>query len=215
MNKRLLFPQTTLIKKWASEQFAVATRTMYADHPVYTFNEEQEDTKIIIMPTFGDSSHSGKRPKILSQTGPYNYSFQDSLGRNLAETIKDPQTGDKIGTRFVKTIRMSMMVLVQAYMEEESSDLADELAALIALQGEHLYASHGLIMQDVTVGETNVLNAEEKSFQTSLNLVVESIIEVDDIQEVDTAEIDFGIDLPDMATDHPGVRVFPKTGGRF
>lgn len=214
MNQRLLFPHTVLIKRWATEQFLLATQQMYADHPVYTFQKEQTESKIIIMPTYGDSSDSGKRPKILSQTGGYGYSFKDTLDRNFAEDIYDPNTNETIGRRYVKTVRMTMMILVQAYTEQESSDMADELAALIALQGTHVYADHGLIVEDVVVGETNVLSEKDKTHQTSLNLVVESIIEVDDLQESENVTIDFGVEMPEFSTDHPSVRVHPKSDGR-
>lgn len=209
MNERLLFPNMVLMKKWASEQFALATQLMYRDHPAYPFKDEDTETEIIIGPTFADTQTPGKKPKILSQGGGYDLSLNDTLGDNLAHEMVDEATGQVIGRKRVKQLRMSMMVLVQAYAEEECSDLADELALLIGSVGKHVYASHGLAITQVAVSETNVLNPEAKSFQTAVNIGFTTYLDI--VETYPTAESGFEVDFTvnGQLTSEPGVRILP------
>lgn len=210
MNERLLFHNMLLLKRWAAEQFTLATQIMYRDHPAYPYRDEEDETEVIILPTFSDTDFPGKKPKILSQGGGYDLSFQDTLGSNFAHEVTDGQ-GQVIGVKRVKQVRMSMMVLVQAYAEEESSDLADELALLVGSVGRHVYAQKGLAIYSLSVSETNVLNPEEKSFQTVLNIGFDTYISIVETSETEEGglEIDFGVDT--RLTSEPGVRVIPQS----
>lgn len=211
MNNRLLIPNMVLLKRWIAEQFSVATRIIYSDHPVYTYSDTDEETGIVIMPTFADTDVPGKKPKILSQGGGYDLTFQDTLGRNFAQELIDETTGMAIGKKYVKQIRMNMMVLVQAYAEEESSDIADELAILLGSIATHVYADHGLVLYSVSVSETNVLNPEEKSFQTVVSLGLDVILEINETYPQDGIDLEFGFDVISRKTSEPGVRVIPES----
>lgn len=210
MNDRLLFHNMVLMKRWAAEQFTLATQLMYRDHPAYPYRDEDGETEVIILPTFADTDAPGKKPKILSQGGGYDLSFQDTIGGNLAHEVTD-ETGTVVGVKRVKQVRMSMMVLVQAYAEEETSDIADELALLVGSVGKHVYAQRGLAIYSLSVSETNVLNPEEKSFQAVLNIGFDTYIEIVETygNQEGGLEIEFGVDT--RLTSEPGVRVIPES----
>lgn len=211
MNERLLFPNMVLVKRWVAEQFSLATRIIYSDHPVYTYHDVDEKTEVVIMPTFADTNVPGKKPKILAQGGGYDLTLQDTLGQNYAQEIVDETTGRTIGRKSVKQIRMNMMVLVQAYAEEESSDLADELAVLLGSIATHVYGDHGLAIYSVSVSETNVLNPEEKSFQTVVSLGLDVILEINQTYAGEENDLEIGFDVISRKTSAPGVRVIPES----
>lgn len=210
MNERLLFQNMMLPKRWVAEAFVLATREIYADHPVYRHDKKEARSDIIIAPTFADSDTPGKKPKILVQGGGYDFSLNETFGRNLSHGIIDPSTGSEVGKKSIKRVRMGMMVLVQAYAEEESSDIADELAMLLSTVAHPHYASKGVIIDGVSVTETNVLNSEERSFQTVLNLAVEFIVEMDLLDRKDEATVEVDLDHVSQRTTSPSVTVFPS-----
>lgn len=209
MNERLLFQHMMLPKRWVAESFVLATREIYADHPVYRYDEEDKRTEVIINPTYADTDTPGKKPKILAQGGGYDFSLNDSFGRNLSHNLTDPQTGRQVGSQSVKRVRMNMMILIQAYAEEESSDMADELAMLLSTVAHSHYASKGIIIDGVSVTETNVLSPEERSFQTVLNLTVEFIVEINLSDRPDEVGVDIDFDYIGQRTNSPSVTVFP------
>lgn len=204
MNERLLFPNMMLIKRWVAETFVTATRTVYADHPVYTHRDDDTTTGVYIAPTYADSEAPGKKPKILVQGGGYSFGLKDTLGRNLAYETLDR-------SHAFKQVRVGMMVLVQAYAEEESSDLADELAMLLSTAAHDFYAAQGLVIDAVDVSETNVLDPEAKSFQTTLNLVVEVPVEITAGATGRDGGVDIDLGLSQLRTRTPAVTVFRKS----
>lgn len=169
MSNRLIFPNLGLIKREAVDRFLVATQEIYKKHPVYTYHDEQEATKIFIYPTYGNIEQSGKEPKLLVKAGGYNYSLMDSLYRNMSNEYINA-SGLVAGYEHFKVIPMPINVTVQAYAEEESSDIADELAALIGFAVKGMYAQVGMAVRGVTVSETNKVNPNEDLYQTTISV---------------------------------------------
>lgn len=212
MNPRLLFANTTLVKRYVAEQFIQATQMIYRDHPVYTFDDSDETTSILIAPTYADTNQSGKKPKFLVQGGGYRFSLNDTLDKNFMQEIYAPTTGQYLGKRYRKNVNMMLMILVQAYVEEECSDLADELAMLCAAQAAHVYDRSNVSIIDIEVSETNVLDQEQQSFQTVVSLRVESVMMIDDLVEKGLPiDVGTGIDLPTTGNRPPDVEVFPTS----
>ena len=213
MNPRLLFPNTTLIKRYVVEQFIRASTLIYADHPVYTWAENDEQSKILIAPTYANTNQTGKRPKFLIQSGSYRFGLQDTFVNNFSEEMYDDETGAYLGKRHVKTVPTNLMILVQSYAEEESSDLADELTMLCMAQAAHVFDQHNISLIDVETSETNVLENDQETFQTVVSFQVQVIITIDDLP-VRGLPVDVGteIDVPGSpGLRDPGVEVYPET----
>lgn len=213
MNPRLLFPNTTLIKRYVVEQFIRASTLIYADHPVYTWAENDEQSKILIAPTYANTNQTGKRPKFLIQSGAYRFGLQDTFANNFSEEMYDDETGKYIGRRHVKTVPTNLMILVQSYAEEESSDLADELTMLGMAQAAHVFDQHNISLIDVETSETNVLENDQETFQTVVSFQVQVIITIDDIPDKGLPiDLDPDIDIPNSPGNRdPGVEVYPKS----
>lgn len=212
MNPRLLFANTTLVKRYVAEQFIQGTQLIYRDHPVYAFDDNDEATSILIAPTYADTNQSGKKPKFLVQGGSYQFSLTDTLAKNLMEEIYDQMTGQYLGKRYIKNVNMELMILVQAYVEEECSDLADELAMLCAAQAAHVYDENNVSIIKIGVSETNVLDQEQQSFQTVVSLLIESIMVIDDlVEQGPPIDLNPDIDIPSTGNRPPDVEVFPAS----
>lgn len=211
MNNRLLFPNTVLPKRYVVERLIENAMMIYADHPVYTFDANDLETNILIAPTYANTNQSDKKPKLLFQGGGYNFGRQNSLDKNFMQEITDDDN-HVIGKRHNKRIRMQVMVMVQAFLEEECSDMADEFAMLCGAQAAHVFSNTNVDIVDIEVSETNVLDQDNKSFQTIVTIQVESQFTIDDLP-IPEGPIDFGtdIDIPQTGNRAPGVEVYFKS----
>lgn len=168
-NNRLLFPNMRLFKNDMATAFTLATQLVYGHHPTYTFNPDDGLTKIMIHPAFADVSNPGKMAKIMFRPGGYDASLNDFTGDNFIGTEVDDD-GLAIGDRNSKMIQTTMTVLVQAYSELESQDLADEFAQVVVYAAKEAFANHHVHIVGAQVGETAPLKDQEGSFQTMITV---------------------------------------------
>lgn len=212
-NQRLLFPKTRLFKSDMTRNFTAATQYIYSHHPVYTFNPDDEQTSIMIHPAFADVKTPGGMAKIMFRAGGYDGSLNDYIGDNLIGHETDDATGRVVGEASSKMINSVMTVLVQAYSELESQDIADELAQLIVYGLKSVYAKFHIHINGVQIGETSPLKETEGSFQTTLMVSYSAYLVM--ARRYDTIQVgDIEID-PDYdktaGVRFPGVFTFPES----
>jgi hypothetical protein len=169
---RQFFPDLILIKKTVLENFLTALHTIYKEHKTYTFDAALSKTKILIHPSYAKIDHNGKQPKIVVKISGYTFSLSEYFFDEVAGEHRD-ENGIVVGWEYQKMLNTSLTVLVQAYSEEEASDVADELAMFISFAGKSFFRQHGLIIRGVEVSETDVQNNEQNIYQTMLSIVVE------------------------------------------
>lgn len=192
MNVRLMFSELSLIKKEISERFLVVLRDLYKEHPVYNYTEDEADAKLLIYPSYGNPDRDGTQARMVIKVGSYNYHLMDTLNNNMSrEIIKD---GILVGLEHSQIITVPVTILVQAYAEEESSDLADELATLIVFACRNRFSEKGLIARGAQVSETDTFNQEQKIFQTSISCTFDIpwVTRMEDTGEpINQAELEF------------------------
>jgi hypothetical protein len=171
MNERLMFEELSLIKKEVTERFLSITRDVYVHHPVYTFAEDESVAKLFIYPSYGNPDHDGKNARMVVKVGAYNYHLMDTLNNNMSKEIVID--GVVCGFEHQQTLSIPLTVLVQAYAEEESSDLADELANLVVFACRNRYRAKGLITRGVQVSETDLYDNKQKIYQTTVAITMD------------------------------------------
>lgn len=213
MSVRQIFPGLKFIKKEVAERFLTVTRDIYRQHPVYEFKEDESVSNILIIPSYADTDYDGKQPKITVKAGAYNYNLMDTFNNNMSsEMVKG---GRVVGYNHSQIIPLSLSVLVHAYAEEESSDLADELAGLIVYACRKNYSRAGLVIRSANVSETDMFDQKQKIYQTVIG------ISMDVPWGTSTQDADKIIDsiIPEMEDDEvlmfetyrqPGVTTFKK-----
>lgn len=149
----------------------VTTRELYQYHPVYTYRDKEEDSGILIYPSYADTERDGEQPRFIVKAGSYNYSLMDTFYNNMSKEVF--KEGIVVGHEHSQIIPMTLTILVHAYAEEESSDLADELAGLIVFACRKQYSGNGLVTRGVQVSETDIFNNDQKIYQTAISVSVD------------------------------------------
>lgn len=166
-NSRLLFPNLALVKKEITERFLLVTQAIYRQHPIYRFDDDEAESKILIYPSYANPNYDGKMVRIVTKVGSYTFGLNDTLNNNMSEEILE--NGISTGTRSRQILQVSMTLLVQAYTEEESSDVADELAMFLLYACRKQYSSYGLVPRNVQVSETDIVNGDQTIYQTAVS----------------------------------------------
>lgn len=169
MNNRAMFPNVKLLKREIAERFLIALRDVFTQHPIYTYDEDDFITKVLIYPSYADILTSGKQPKIMLKPNGYNFTLSEGLYNEFAGELTD-EDGKVVGALYRKMLNMSATILVQAYAEEQSADLADELTMMLLFSCRERFAADGLLMRIAQVGETDMIQSEQGIYQTLLNV---------------------------------------------
>jgi hypothetical protein len=170
---RTIFAGLSLFKQEVTERFLVAAREIYKNHPIYTFDNDQQLTKILLYPSYADIGLPGKTPKIIIKAGGYNFGMTDTLFGNMSGEAKDA-AGHVAGYTYSKMMVTTATALVQAYAEEESADLADELSMLAVFACRNMFSQVGLVIRGVQVSETDVVAKEEGLYQTVISIALDA-----------------------------------------
>lgn len=164
---RTLFPNTKLIKRDVTERFLLAFREIFTHHETYTYADDDYTTGILIYPSYADLDTPDKKPKLILKAGGYNFNLADTLMSNLADEVTN-EDGVVIGTTHKKVVNMNFSIIVQAYAEEESSDLADEVALMLHFSTPEVFAGYGITVLNSQIGETDLMKREDSIYQTVL-----------------------------------------------
>lgn len=170
--QRALFPEVHLFKKSVRERFLVALREIYKRHPAYKFEDDMAATGIHIQPSYANISHEYRVPRFLIKIGQYNFGLQDGFFKNMTEEVRNNE-GVVAGYKSFKVIPTTISVSVRAFVEEESSDLADELNMLGVFALHGMFTQVGINIQDATIGETQEVERENDLFETQVIFRVE------------------------------------------
>jgi hypothetical protein len=175
-------------------------RTIYTNHPTYSYNEQiPSDTKIHIEPTYAQQRFEGKNPRMLIKVGQYEFSLQDTLGGNLMSDIMNSD-GVIGGYSAIKNMSVPITVVVRAYAEEESSDLADELVALGVYAAHHMFTQVGLNIRGSAVSETRETDNQTDTFDTFVNFTVDVPWQLSKFSGKGPADADAEIIVPEDVT---------------
>lgn len=213
MSDRQIFPDLRLFKKSVTERFLVSLREIYKNHPVYTYADtDSANTAIHIEPTYANLTFEGRNPQMLVKVGQYEFGLQDTLGMNLNQVITNA-SGVYGGFESLKNMSTMVTVVVKAYAEEESSDIADELAMLGVYAARNMFTQTGINIRGSAISETVVMDQQANLYQTIINFQVDvpwQLSTVSDAQSLDPAPTYTGPDP--LAGDYtePGVYVFQK-----
>lgn len=162
---RTIYPDLKLFKKFVNEQFLVCLREIFKKHPVYTYDIDQSNTPIHIEATYVQRNFSGKNPVILSRVGQYELDLQDMLGKNLHQHVMNDK-GVYSGFSSMKDMTAAITVQVRAYSEEQSSDIADEIAMLVIYAANYMFSQVGLNIKRSAVSETSMLDNSNEIYET-------------------------------------------------
>lgn len=210
MNNRVIFPQLKLFKKEITERFLVATREIYKQHPVYLYDEDESKSGILIYPSYGDVKRPGVQPKLVVKAGSYQYSLMDTFSNNMTMEAKN-SAGVIAGYTKSQIIPIQLAVIAQAYAEEESSDIADELAQLVVDACRRMYSQVGIVIRGVNVSETDLVNKEESTYQTVVSISMDipwSSTAVSNEPPIDSVDPEIDDDFPRFETYRsPGVDI--------
>jgi hypothetical protein len=109
---------------------------------------------------------------MLVKVGQYEFSLQDTLGMNLMADVKNSE-GVIAGFSSMKNMSVSVTIVMRAYAEEESSDLADELSALGVYAVHHMFTQVGLNIRGAAVSETRETDSQNDTFDTIVNFTID------------------------------------------
>lgn len=194
---RTIFPELKLFKKEMTERFLIVLREVFRDHPAYPYLDDESKTSIHIDPTYADIQYEGKSPQLFIKSGSYQFSLQDTLNRNMYSEIMNAQ-GVYSGSRHLKNMQSSVAIIVRSYGEEESSDLADEIAALGIFAAHHMFTQLGINIRSSDVSETEEMDQNNDRYQTVVNFVIEVPWEFSIGTEDGAIDPGFDIGIDDM-----------------
>ena len=172
MYERQIFPDIKLFKKELTERFLVALMEIYRIHPAYPYADDESESSIQISPTYADIRYEGRNPQLLIKVGAYQFNLTDMLNQNAVEEILNSQ-GVTAGYRHFKNISTTVTVIIRAFAEEESSDLADELSTLGIFTAHHMFAQMGINIRDSQVSETSEVDNNNDIFETAVSFRVD------------------------------------------
>jgi hypothetical protein len=170
MQQRTIFPKVALIKKTLMERFLVSLREIYRNNPAYTYADEELETGIHITPSYADLATPGKKPRLIIKPGGYAFSMTDTLSHNMSGEAKNSE-GIIAGHTYKKMNSSSMTVMVDAYAEEESSDIADELAMLVAFVCRGMFGQNAIAIRGAEVSPTEVYDSAQSLYRTVVSIV--------------------------------------------
>jgi hypothetical protein len=213
MSERTIFPDLKLFKKTVTEHFLLSLQEIYRIHPVYPYTDDESPyTSIHISPTYANITYDSLRPQLLVKVGQYDMALQDTLGNNLYEEIRNDD--DVIGGyRSLKNLSTMVTVMVRAFAEEESSDIADELAVLGVYAAHHMFAQMGLNIRGSSVSETVKVDNQNDYFQTNVNFQVDVPWQFTTVNRSGATNPDWETTIPEDFIGvyrMPGVYVHPK-----
>ena len=172
MYERQIFPELKLFKKELTERFLIALMEIYRIHPAYNYADDESESSIHISPTYADIRFEGRNPQLLIKVGAYQFNMTDMLNQNAVEEILNKE-GIVAGYRYFKNISTTVTVMVRAYAEEESSDIADELSSLGIFTAHHMFAQLGVNIRDSQVSETSEVDNNNDIFETAVSFRVD------------------------------------------
>jgi hypothetical protein len=172
MQQRTIFPEVALVKKDLMERFLVSLREIYRNHPTYTYADNELETGIHIQPSYADLAMPGKKPRLIIKPGGYDFSLTDTLFHNMSGEAKNP-AGITAGYAYQKMSSSSVTIVVDAYAEEESSDVADELAMLMAFVCRGMFGQNAIAIRGVAVSVTEVLDQAQGLYRTMVSVPFE------------------------------------------
>jgi hypothetical protein len=214
MNERLLFPDLNLFKKQVIERFITVTKEIYRNHPVYSFIEDDLESKILIYPSYANVEAPSKQPIITIKMGSYDFVLTDTFNFNMSADFRGDDNVFR-GYESSKLMSTSVMVLIRAYAEEEASDLADEFASLLVFACRNMYAGVGLMIRGARVSETDEADRTQGTFQTSVVIPIEAMwggMIVDNLSDPVDPEVPIEIpSSPIDGYDAPGIRVWKES----
>lgn len=171
MNSRLIFEKLKPFKKVVTENFLIVTQEIYKNHPAYPYQDNEKKTKLLIYPSYADIDSDGKQPRMMVKVGSYQMSLMDTLNSNMSKEIY--RDGKMSGYRHDQFLQVPITILVQAYAEEESSDLADELGSIILFACQEMYRGSGFMVRGVNISETDIYDRAQKIYQTSVSMTAD------------------------------------------
>lgn len=196
MMDRTLFPGMQLFKKTVTENFLVTLREIFKAHPAYPYLANAADSKIVIEPTYGTVTHEGRVPQMLVKTGPYRFSLNDTIDKNMVSEMRN-ELGVIGGFRSQKDMFTTVKVFVRSYIEEESSNLADEVVMLGAYAADYMFNQMGIQIQDSNVSETIERDASKDVYETQVDFSVLVPWELTKVSKEAALDPGIDIELPD------------------
>lgn len=172
MNERTIFPELKLFKREITDRFLIALREVFRRHPAYGYKDDEFESRIHIDPTYANIQYEGKNPQLLVKVGQYQFDLNDTLNQNAYEEVLNEQ-GAIGGYRSLKNMGTNVTINVRSYAEEESSDLADELASLGVYSAHFMFAQVGINIRDSQVSETTETDRNNDIFETVVNFRIE------------------------------------------
>ena len=195
--ERTLFPDMRLFKKQVRENAIVTLREIFRPHPFYKYEDDMSTTRIHIQPTYADVQNQSKVPRLLVKIGEYSLALQDTLGGNVAGELRNA-LGVIAGYQRRVNVPTVISISVKAYAEEESSDIADEVATLAVYSGKHMFSQMGLIIEGATVSETREIDPSNDIYETIVMVRVTIPWEFRDVSDKDLSNPDIDIEYPDI-----------------
>lgn len=172
MNNRVIFPNVTLIKKTITERLLMALHEIYKNHPTYTYSDDELQSNILIYPAYAALDAPGKKPRMIVKTGGYAFALTDTLFHNMEADAKNDQ-GSVAGFSYKKMMSSSAIIEVEGYAEEESSDLADELAMLSTFACRGMFGQVGIAIRGAEVSNTELKDANQNIYLTRLSVGID------------------------------------------
>lgn len=166
---RAIFPNVDLIKKNFTERFLVSLQEIYRHSPVYTYSDKEEDTEVYIYPSYTDINFPGKKPRFIVKPGGYSFSLTDTLFNNMSGEIQNLQ-GITAGFSYDKMLSSSVTITVEAYAEEESSDLADEIVMLTVFSCRSMFGQNKLSIRGAEASATMMTDNAQNIYQTMVSV---------------------------------------------
>lgn len=208
MNERLIFPGLKLFKKTVVEHFLVATREIYKRHPAYLYKENApEETRIHIEPTYANMKYGGKVPQLLVKVGNYEFALQDTFGNNMFEEVIN-ELNVIGGYRSLKDMSAPITILVRAYAEEESQDIADEFIQLAVYAASHMYNQVGINVRGASVSDTREVDQQSDFFETIINLQVNIPWQFSNVSGKEAVDPGVDVELPEMPEGYRAPNVY-------
>ena len=213
MSDRQIFKNLNLFKKTVVERFLITTREIYKHHPTYVYHDDDEETGILIYPSYADPKVDGNQPRLIVKAGSYNYHLMDTMFNNMSKEVV--VRGAVAGYEHSQIITIPLTVLIHAYAEEESSDLADEFASLVVYACRKMYSSMGLVIRGIQISETDIFNSQQKVYQTTASISLDvpwSTSDVDTSKPIGSIDITPEEEEPLLFDTYrsPGVSVFQE-----
>ena len=142
------------IERALEAKIILLLRYIFANDSIFTYNEEDKETSILIDTAYPSIEATNERPTVIIDEIAYTFNCQSALGGNYADSYIDEVTGETVRL-FATQIPFSFSAKCTG-LESVSANLANKLVNIFASSQRDMFESEHLQFSLVNKGPSGM-----------------------------------------------------------